>query len=579
MVLGASDALTKIGFRRDIKFFFATLVGFLVVLILFLLLLLQNAVLETEMTMVEHRETTADGFAAAVNRIATRSPEELRNTLIILQKRFGVASVTLKMPAGAPVHVGYSGPGMESLSRATEKGMLTLGFDAAPIRDLRRRFLLTALLTVTAVTFGTLLLLLYLPRITKPIEALLDEAAQFETHDPAMDEQQYLIETFRKTIATLRTQEEELRRLHDQQKSRADDFERVTAALTRSLSSGFIAADPSGRLVDVNASGREILHIAADHPVVGKTVDEVFGSTALAEVLRRAIERRESLSRREVDFRTADGIGLIIGLSTVPLLNEQSMFLGMLALFTDLTPVRELERRVRDMQALADLGEMSAGIAHEFRNSMSTILGYLKLAQRQQSPDEMRAKLQRAEEEAALLSAAIVSLLNYTRPMNVERQTVDLRQVVTAILEKLEPETERVHVRVEGEAQIAGDRSLLTRAIENVIRNAADSLRAKGGEGELSVSLRSDPPSVVVKDNGVGISTADASRLFLPFQSDRPGGFGLGLPLAKKIVLLHGGTISLTGRPGEGAEVVIAFPADSSAPTGVPEALRHAALR
>ena len=65
MVLGASDALTKIGFRRDIKFFFATLVGFLVVLILFLLLLLQNAVLETEMTMVEHRETTADGSTRA----------------------------------------------------------------------------------------------------------------------------------------------------------------------------------------------------------------------------------------------------------------------------------------------------------------------------------------------------------------------------------------------------------------------------------------------------------------------------------------------------------------------------------
>jgi signal transduction histidine kinase len=427
--------------------------------------------------------------------------------------------------------------------------------------------------------FGTLLLLLYLPRITRPIEALLDEAAQFEKHDPMIDEQQYLIDTFRKTIATLRTQEEELRRLHDQQKSRADDFERVTAALTRSLTSGFIAADPTGQVADVNASGREILHIPMDQPVVGRSVDEVFGATALAEVLRGAIEKRESLTRREVEFRAADGARLNIGLSTVPLLNEQSMFLGMLALFTDLTPVRELERRVRDMQALADLGEMSAGIAHEFRNSMSTILGYLKLAQRQQSAEEMRMKLQKAEDEAALLSEAIVSLLNYTRPMNVERQTVDLHEVVTGILEKLPAETDGVVVHVDGRAGIVGDRTLLTRAFENVLRNALDSLRTKGGDRALIVKLRSDPPSVIVKDNGVGIAAGDAGRLFLPFQSDRPGGFGLGLPLAKKIVLLHGGTISLTGTPGEGAEVEMVFPPATSHPRSVPEEVTHEALR
>ncbi len=559
MVLGASNALTKISFRRDIKFFLATLVGFLVVLILFLLMLLQNAVLETEVTMAEHRETIADGLAAAVTRMGSRSPEELRTTLMILQKRFAVAALTIEAAGGRKISVGYSGGGLETLTRTTEQGILTAGFDPSEIANLRRRFAWTAVLTIIAVAAGTLMLLLYLPRITRPIEELLDEAGQVEAHDPAIDEQQYLIDTFRRTIATMRTQEEELRRLHDQQKTRADEFERVTAALTRSLTSGFIAADPSGRLVDVNTSGREILRMQPDDVIVGRRLDEVLGAVSLAGVLQQAIDRRESLTRREVDFTTPDGRALSIGLSTVPLLNEQSAFLGMLALFTDLTPVRELESRVRQMQALADLGEMSAGIAHEFRNSLSTILGYLKLAQRQTTTAEMSLKLEKAEEEAALLATAIESLLNFTRPMTVERQRVDLRELIENTISRLETHATGIEFSVEGDASLNGDRTLLARAFENLIRNAIDSIHSKQSSGTIGVTLNSDPPSVVIRDNGAGLSSDDASRLFLPFQSDRPGGFGLGLPLARKIVLLHNGTISLTGQPGEGAEVAIAF--------------------
>ena len=67
------------------------------------------------------------------------------------------------------------------------------------------------------------------------------------------------------------------------------------------------------------------------------------------------------------------------------------------------------------------------------------------------------------------------------------------------------------------------------------------------------VTLRDEPPSVTIADTGIGFDPADAPRLFLPFQSNKPNGFGMGLPLAKKIVLLHGGSLRLTGEPGRGA--------------------------
>ena len=560
MVFGAPDGLTKVSFRRDVRFFLGLLVGFLVVLILVLILVLQNAVLETEMTMREQREMIADATADIINRLESANEENLRGTLSILQNRFGAATVTVTTPQGRTIRAGYEGPGLETVQRSTYAGRLTVGFDAAPIQSLRRRFFLTAAIAVLAVIAGTLLLLFYAPKITRPIERLLDEAATVEKHDPAVDEQEYLIDTFRKTITTLRAQEEELRRLHSQEKARADDFERVAAALTRSLSSGFIAIDPGGQVVDLNQAGRDILRLEPRAQVVGRPVGELDTPAEFSTVLREAALTQRSLSRHEIETRTRGGDPLVIGLSTVPLQNEQGSFLGMVALFTDLTPIRDLESRMRDMQTLADLGEMSAGIAHEFRNSLSTILGYLKLAGKQTDSEAMRDKMRKAEEEASVLSAAITSLLNFTRPMTMEPQSVDLRQLVESILDRMQPQTDGVRFSIEGEAEVEGDRGLLARAIENIVRNAVDAVREGGREGKVDITLRPDPPALIVRDNGVGLADQAVSRsTFVPFHSQKPGGIGLGLPLAKKIALLHGGTISLAPQPGGGAVATMEF--------------------
>ncbi|HXH37292.1 MAG TPA: ATP-binding protein, partial [Thermoanaerobaculia bacterium] len=112
---------------------------------------------------------------------------------------------------------------------------------------------------------------------------------------------------------------------------------------------------------------------------------------------------------------------------------------------------------------------------------------------------------------------------------------------------------------------IEGDRVLLSRALENLLRNAADAVRQHGG-GSITVTLRDEPlPSVTIADTGVGFNPADGPRFFLPFQSNKPNGFGMGLPLAKKIVLLHGGTLRLTGEVGKGAVATIEFGEQASA--------------
>lgn len=564
MVPIATRRLTPVGFRRDIKFFLACLVGFLVFIILTLLVLLQTVTQRATERTLEQWRFASDVATAALNRLpesANRS--EIESQLIFLRGQYDITTIALAIPGETPLVSGFpaADSGVSDVKRNTQHGEVTFSFDPAELVAARKTFLYTAGISIAATILGTILLSLYLPRIVRPIEEMLDDASVLGERAAGVDEANYLIDTFRNSIQTLREQEVELKRLHELEKTRADDLQRITATLTRSLTSGFIATDRDGRVIDMNAAAREILRLPERQDSAGLTVPEALGDTPFSAELQRAIDSGVPMSRQEIKHPDGNE-SVTIGLSTVPLTDEDSRPLGVIALFADLTPVRLLESRVREMQTLADLGEISAGIAHEFRNSLSTILGYLKLAGRDPLPDETRKRLGHAEEEATLLSEAVEGLLSFARPMQMEMRPTQLAPLVRGIVERFEDQYEGVAIEAKlADVTIAADAVLVSRAVENLIRNAIDAVRQKGS-GTITITLSDDPaPQLTIADTGIGFEPEAAARLMLPFQSDKPDGMGLGLPLARKIVMLHGGSLQLTGAPGEGASVVIEFPA------------------
>jgi signal transduction histidine kinase len=364
-----------------------------------------------------------------------------------------------------------------------------------------------------------------------------------------------MVATLETSIQAMKGREKELRVLHDRARERAAELDTITSTLVRSLTSGFIALDEDGRILDVNLAARELLRDGLTF--TGLAPAAAIHRPHFAEALQRAVDGREAFQRHEV---TEDD-GAAFGLTTVPLLDDAGRYFGMLALFVDLTPVRGLEQRVRQMQSLADLGEMSAGIAHEFRNSLSTVLGYLNLARKSTLPAEAEERIGRAEEEARQLNGAVASLLAYARPMELALQPVDLRSLIDEVVEQIRPMATTVDIAVSGNgASILGDPLLLKRVVENVLRNAIESIREKGLPGRVNVTVAANPsPTITVRDNGVGVDPSRSATLFLPFQSTKRDGFGLGLALTRKIVLLHDGTVSLTGEPGLGATLEIRF--------------------
>ena len=281
---------------------------------------------------------------------------------------------------------------------------------------------------------------------------------------------------------------------------------------------------------------------------------------AFAEIVRSSIQARTALTRREVLLEPA---GTLIGITTVPIETDDS-FLGLFALYTDLTTFRAMEGRLRDLESLVGLGQMSAGIAHEFRNSLFTILGYLRLAQRDGTAEEQRIKVQNAETEAKKLASAVDALLNFSKPLKLGSQRLLLGELTAGIIERFAAAHEEIRFETDlaPSVEINGDRELLGRAVENVVRNAVDAVRARhaDGGGRIEAVVAAEPnPRVTIRDNGIGLDAEQAANVLLPFQSMKAEGFGLGLPLARKIVLQHGGTLSISGTPGEGATVTLEF--------------------
>lgn len=548
MVSRAAPALTKIGFRRDVRYFLAALVGFLVVLILALAIVLELTVSRIELASRDRWNAEADAIAA---RLASAPRPIAQAQLDTLRTELGLAAIE-----SGDVRSGYAPDDAIEVTRDDVR----ISFDTGSVNAARRLARMTIAISTGAAGVGILALFLFLPRITRPIEQMLDQARTIGDEPGNVDEARYVVETFRTTIETMKRQAVELEQLHEAERTRANELELLTATLTRSLTSGFVALDRNGRIVDMNRAAREILHLGGE--VAGHRIEDLLQSK-FAEVVRDAFANRRTLSRVEIE----DG-ETIIGLTTVPLLSERDSFIGLMVLFTDVTHVRRLELRLREQQTLASLGEMSAGIAHEFRNALSTILGYLRLATRQTLPDEAVTRIRAAEREASLLSGAVDSLLRFARPMRLERGSIELRELLQSLIARMQ-EQHPIAIALHGDpVDVSGDANALRTAFENLLRNAAESV-ARKGEGAIEVALQHDGDArVVIRDEGIGLDPADVPRLFVPFQSDRPDGIGLGLPLARKIVLLHGGTLEMTGQPGRGATVTVTLPLQSDVAAG-----------
>lgn len=347
-----------------------------------------------------------------------------------------------------------------------------------------------------------------------------------------------------------------------QMSARAEASERLSSEIVESLSSGLLVVHSDRQLRIINPAGRRLL--SCDTPPVGRPFTEVLPGP-LAQVIDECLESRTAIIRRTLPLSTSDGRAAYLGVSVSPLSNGDGQPHGAICLFTDLTPVVEMEEQLRLKESLAQVGELTAGIAHEFRNGLATIHGYARLLDLNALPPLYHPHLQGIRQETEALGEVVTNFLNFARPQQLMLSPIDLRAIAERAAEEVrgEARTRGGDVIVRGDLPvIEGDDVLLRQAFSNLLRNAVEACADASVPPLVVVDGRIEAGHVrvLVEDNGPGIPVADRERIFRPFMTTKGRGTGLGLALVQKIIVTHNGRIHAGATASGGASFQITIP-------------------
>jgi two-component system sensor histidine kinase HydH len=346
--------------------------------------------------------------------------------------------------------------------------------------------------------------------------------------------------------------------------ARADATERMSGEIISSLTAGLLVVGLQGEVRILNPAGLRVLD--RSDSLRPEAFQRSPREQPLMDVIDECLRDRRSIVRREVVLPAAGQRQTHLGVSVSPMFDQQGEPHGAICLFTDLTAVKDLEEQLRLKESLATVGELTAGIAHEFRNGLATIQGYSKLVDLNALPAQYRPYVEGIRNETESMSQVVTNFLNFARPAQLTLTQVDLGAICERAAAEIRPDARALggDVEMSGEfGVIDGDEVLLRQAISNLLRNALDACVEAGAP---RIAIRSDLDfaarvlRITVTDNGPGIPPALRERVFQPFFTTKRDGTGLGLALVQKIIVFHNGRVAVGSAPQGGASFQITLP-------------------
>ncbi len=332
--------------------------------------------------------------------------------------------------------------------------------------------------------------------------------------------------------------------------------------ITNNMPSGVITVDHSGGITSHNPASDRIFEGAL---VTGALLpDLIRESSVLANLLGRCLQTGEIFTRVEFNVAAMKDADKRIGINLSPITNAQGEIEGAICLLSDLTEIVDLQTQIKLKENFAALGEMSAGIAHEFKNSIATIVGYAQMSTQEMDVGILHNYARETHKESQALSNMVTEFLNFARPIKTSIHEVDLAELLSSVIadvKVLRPGDYDVGFHSVAEAIVPCDATLMRQSFLNLLINAAEALNGKGSiTVRADLSLDRGSVRIAIEDTGRGIPGGQISKIFFPFFTTKAHGTGLGLSLVQKIVLAHNGKIEVQSSEGRGTRVTVSLP-------------------
>jgi nitrogen-specific signal transduction histidine kinase len=331
------------------------------------------------------------------------------------------------------------------------------------------------------------------------------------------------------------------------------------------LDDGLLLFSVDGRAVMVSPAVERFLSTTSDQ-LLGRRAEDIFPPDHEA---REAIKVQNGelvpVASAEVVLSGIDGPPRRVGVS-VEVIGEGDARMGTLVKFKDLESRERIGTQLQVSERLANLGRITAGVAHEVKNPLNSMRIWLENL-KASLPDVDGLPLQAVrvlDNEIDRLDSVVKRFLDFTRPPEMHQEESSLKELLEGVLAVERPEFDKAGIKVEARLDadvpsVLVDQPLLKQALLNLFVNA---LEAMPGGGQLFVSLhrRGEMAEMEIRDTGRGIAPEHRQRIFQLFFTTRPGGSGIGLASAFRTVQLHNGSIEFVSEVGRGTAFRIALP-------------------
>lgn len=440
---------------------------------------------------------------------------------------------------------------------------------APEVAGVYQPFLLTSFIVAL---FMSLVAIAWLLRgILRPYNQLISEAERVPVarSGKTQNEAAFVLETFQSVVAQLQAQQQELERLTAEASQRADSAELFSERIVASMPTGLIAFDLSGKATVANAPARVLFDGVTK--LEGEHFRTIFRDVpALADLVDTCLSSGQIFRREEIEAN-ASAHPKRLGATIAPIDPSATGSKGALCLITDITEVTQLREQVALKQNLASLGEMSAGLAHEFKNAMAALHGYAQFLQSIDTDERTKSAADALLQEVRNLSEMTTAFLNFAKPQALQLEDISLGELIDDCARELRPLFEQRRVDfatnyTNPDLEVRADPRLLRQALLNLIRNAAEAIPDEQSDRRVIVEAANDVVDgngwviATVRDTGAGIVATDLPKVFIPFFTTKASGHGVGLPLAHRIVTQHGGALSAANAPGGGAIFTLRLP-------------------